>query len=294
MRRHSLRRYRLLRIIIHALFLHILLPPLWAENSTELYPVHLDWTEDESVLRYEVIIENEEEDLEVLREYTAAFSITVSLPPGNYRCKVIPYDFLEKPGNESPWMSFVVLAPKIPEPIITPAPEPEPPPVLASPPPAAIKAPIPLDVYINAAWMPLLPIYGEEDQFFGRNPLLPGAGIRLGALLTSLSVINPGLEAAGSWYLFRENGVSLNVFTAGINLVAQKRPRGSIIAITIRAGAGYSIVKDKQVLNSNIGASIACFPTNHFSFETGIDHVHLFKEDLSGCLRPWLGIGLWF
>jgi len=71
------------------------------------------WTKDEYAMQYEVLIEKEENQRynNVLREFTEEPFIFISLPPGNYRLRVIPYDFRDVPGKGSDWKSFKILAP---------------------------------------------------------------------------------------------------------------------------------------------------------------------------------------
>jgi hypothetical protein len=75
------------------------------------------WIGDDYALRYEVVIEREEYGrfLEHHREFTNAFFIEVSLPPGIYRYQVIPYDYLNRPAAPSGWVRFVVLPALKPE-----------------------------------------------------------------------------------------------------------------------------------------------------------------------------------
>jgi hypothetical protein len=77
----------------------------------------ISWTKDEYALRYEVLIEKEEHNKysRVLREFSEEPFIFVSLPPGNYRLRVIPYDFRDIPGRGSNWKNFKVLAVTTPD-----------------------------------------------------------------------------------------------------------------------------------------------------------------------------------
>jgi hypothetical protein len=71
----------------------------------------LTWTGDEYAWRYEVVIEREEGAYrELLRQFTTAPFIEVSLLPGKYRCLVIPYDFLDQAGERSEWIYIEVFA----------------------------------------------------------------------------------------------------------------------------------------------------------------------------------------
>ena len=70
------------------------------------------WTADEYAMRYQVVIEREEEGVynTVLREFTNEAFIVFSLPVGNYRLQVTPYDFLDLPGPRTSWWYFRVVA----------------------------------------------------------------------------------------------------------------------------------------------------------------------------------------
>ena len=69
------------------------------------------WTEDPYALRYEVLIEKEEDGVyhNVLREFTDEPFIYFPLTPGIYRLRVIPFDFRNLPGAMTPWRYFRVF-----------------------------------------------------------------------------------------------------------------------------------------------------------------------------------------
>jgi len=69
------------------------------------------WRGGENALHYEVIFEREVNGRysRYLREITKAQFIEVSLPPGNYRFRVIPYDILGRPTEGSQWVNIVIL-----------------------------------------------------------------------------------------------------------------------------------------------------------------------------------------
>ncbi|MDR2070390.1 MAG: hypothetical protein LBP81_03095 [Treponema sp.] len=77
----------------------------------------LKWEEQENVLYYEVEIEKQAGELweRTLTGKTEASFLEVSLAPGMYRCRVMPYDFLERPGPASGWIQFEILPAKQPE-----------------------------------------------------------------------------------------------------------------------------------------------------------------------------------
>jgi len=87
---------------------------LFSQDDSDIpqYRMAFAWTKDDYALRYEVLFEKEEngEYNVVLREFTEEPFIFVSLPPGNYRSRVIPYDFRDIPGEGTEWKRFKVLA----------------------------------------------------------------------------------------------------------------------------------------------------------------------------------------
>jgi hypothetical protein len=85
--------------------------------SEHRYIQRLAWAGDEYVLRYEVQVEKEEAGgyRSAVREFTNAPFIELSLSPGNYRYRVIPYDILNRPGSGSEWTIIEVLAAVFPE-----------------------------------------------------------------------------------------------------------------------------------------------------------------------------------
>jgi len=309
------------------------LPLLWAQNSTETRFVHLAWTPDEYTLRFEVIIEREDGGRyhRVLQKFTDTFFIELSLELGKYRCRVIPYDFLEKPGEGSQWISFeirpayvppppepakgeiTVVYPEIkpepiePKPVLPePAPEPAEPGEKLQPPPLAEDRSF-FNTYLSAVWMPMIPIYyREESPVIGRHPSAMGAALRLGVLYSGFDFINTGMELAGSRYSFKadSNGNERSLqhaATIGFNLVAQKLTFNRRIALTFRLGGGLTFlpgIEESVPLGQsfflNVGASFFVFATEHLYLETGLDHAYLFTNEISGCLRPWLGLGWQF
>jgi hypothetical protein len=85
---------------------------LEAQDSPTPRSVRLPWPMDDNVWSYEVLIEKESEDeyLEYLQEFTQEFFIIVSLLPGKYRYRVIPYNILGNPEPEqgSEWRNFEI------------------------------------------------------------------------------------------------------------------------------------------------------------------------------------------
>ncbi|MCL2805315.1 MAG: hypothetical protein FWD26_05190 [Treponema sp.] len=110
--------------ILCALFV-ILLPDIHAQNyfiDTESgqprFVQRLTWSGGEFAARYEIIIEREVSGrfIEHLREFTRQHFVEVSLPPGEYRFRVIPYDFFDRPAEASEWKNVSVRAALQPQP----------------------------------------------------------------------------------------------------------------------------------------------------------------------------------
>jgi len=284
------------------------------------YIQRLVWVGDEYTLRYEILVEKEEEGsyTRVSRVFTGESFIELPLQPGNYRCRVIPHDFLDRPGEGSEWMIF-----EIPAFVENEAPEPdtgsfiaeieqEPESETETLEPA--KKEKPFDFYLGAAWMPVFSVYGEFDQFSDWHNTLYSGGIRFGIVSFTSHSIDFGLELAISWYNFYSTFYSYSFGYEGkigyleafeLNLLAQKWFPKKIVALNLRAGGGYLSLKktiDDNIVPSadldsyylDIGFSFLLRPGKYFYMETGIDYIHLPTQESFGLLRPWAGIGVRF
>ena len=296
-------------------FLAVFLPAQAVENfqgsdSAEIqYTRRFTWTKDEYALQYEVAIEKYEGGAyrSLLREFVDVSTIEVSLAPGQYRCRVIPYDFLEKPREGSPWMNFEVRAAagiKPPETdnveitIGRPEPEPE----------ESGKKNKLFNIYLGAAWMPLIPLYEEKNPFFDQNISLAGAALRLGIISSKEHFFNIGLEMEGTWYIsktgFSGTEETIQALTLGLNMVVQKKLPGGNTALRYRLGGGFSFLPGSQEITSPLsfkeyahistGVSFFWLIKKGFYMEAGFDYAHLLTEDPAGCFRPWIGAGWQF
>ncbi len=103
-------------LFLIVIFLFLSLHSVYAQSSGSYietrYMQRLTWIGDEYVTKYEVIIEQEDENSEFTfkqNEFTETEFIEISLPPGNYRFRVIPYDFRDLPEPGTEWKEFAIL-----------------------------------------------------------------------------------------------------------------------------------------------------------------------------------------
>jgi len=285
------------------LFLFSLAPSLWAQNrryvTEQRFIQRLVWIGDEYAFRYEVVIERNEGEgyREYKRESTASSELVVSLPLGNYRYHVTPYDYLDQPGETSDWVTLDVLAPPV-----IPVETPEPP---------ASGSGKPIDIMLSAAWTPLIPLYGGMQEIFGHEFYPAGAMLRFDFLYTQLNSFNPGLELSISWYMLDKaegnEAIKIQTGATDINIVAQKWLPNRQMAVTIRAGGGFAFqigeINIEQYLYSmgsliphiNLEASFLWLALKQFYLEAGLNYTYfLAKDNSSAYMRPWVGIGVRF
>ena len=333
-------------IFLTALF--FLISPLWAQSGhyvIEQHYVHqIIWVGDKYALKYEVLVERNEGKgyRSYLREFTELSAFQLSVPPGNYRYRITPYDYLEQPGEASAWINIdikpIAIAPievqktddgsyvlhsHDKKPIIPGVDE-----VIiknpneldkkdgvlvvdkqAAAPPSEDGKPI--NFYLNAAWASLIPVYGGVQQIFGYDFYPAGVMVRFGLLFNTVEWFNPGLELSTSWYMLNKDinneDIVIQAGVTGLNFVARKHLPDQSMALTLRAGCalafqigeitakGYLFSNGGMALQLNLELSFLWFAFKHFYLETGVGFNHLlFKDNYSGCLRPWLGIGWQF
>jgi hypothetical protein len=297
------------------------------------YVQNLEWIGDNYTLKYEVVIERNEGGgasggyKVFIREFTEKQSLQVSLPVGKYRYRIIPYDYLEQAGIATEWINIEIK----PAPTVSAETRKEdneiyvPPPVETAP---LVNETVinrtddstktrgdetekPLNLYISAAWTPLIPLYGRISEIFENKFYPTGASVRFGALYNKPRWFSPGIELSMSWYGLNndQDGDKIGVQTGvmGVNLVAQKKLPNPSMAVTIRAGFAYAFqvgeinVEDYSystgglIPQINIEASFLWFAYKKLYLEAGIGFAHLLDKDSnSGCLRPWIGVGWQF
>jgi len=292
----------LLKIMLFTALFLFSLTPSRAQNrkyvTEQRFIQRLVWVGDEYAFRYEVIIERNEGEgyREFKREFTASSALVISLPLGNYRYCVTPYDYLDQPGEASDWITLEVFAP--------PAAAGE-----TTDQSASAGSERPFDVMVSAAWAPSLPLHGGMQQIFGQKLYPVGAMLRFGLLYNKLSWFNPGLELSASWYALNKtedsNEIATQAEATSFNIVAQKWLSNRKMAVTFRAGGGVSFqvgeVNAEYYANSmgnstpyiNLEASFLWLALQQLYLEAGLNYTHFFVQDNSSAyLRPWIGVGL--
>jgi len=282
-----------------ALFFFSLAPSLWAQNRRYVTEQHfiqrLVWVGDEYAFRYEVVIERNEGEgyREFKRDFTTASALVISLPLGNYRYHVIPYDFLDQPGEASGWVTLDVVAPPV---------APDKTPEDSSGPQKQF------DIILGMAWSPLCPIYGGMQQIYEQVFYPAGAILRLGFLYDNLKGINPGLELSTSWYAFDkvqdDDSISIQAEVTSFNIIVQTWSPNREMAFMFRAGGGfvfqvgevnvgeYSYSMGSVVPQINVEASFLWLVLKRFYLETGLGLNCFFVRDNSFiCFRPCIGFG---
>jgi len=261
------------------------------------YVQRLVWKGDEYTLKYEVVIEQNENGKykAYIQEFTEKPSLIVSLPTGKYRYRIIPYDYLEQPGEASEWVNIEIKpSPTVSadEPVITEGDKPE----------------DLLNLYISAAWSPFIPLYGRMQEIFENKFYAIGAFIRFGALYNGLQWFSPGVELSMSWYALnnsqRGDMIGIQTGVTGLNIVAQKELPFPKMAVALRTGFAlayqvseinvedYSYTTGGLIPQINIEASFLWFVYKQLYVEAGIGFTQLIdKDNHSGCLRPWIGAG---
>jgi len=278
--------------------------PLWAQSSgdsdghyviEQRYVQKLEWIGDNYTFKYEVVIEQNDDGRykTYIQEFTEKPRLEISLPLGKYRYRIIPYDYLEQPGEALEWVDFEIKPAPVVSPVIQEEPE------------------KPFNLYASASWNPLIPLYGRMREIFGNEFYAIGASVRFGALYNKPQWFSPGIELSMSWYTLnndqRGDKISIRTGVTGFNLVAQKKLPYPTMAVILRAGLAlayqvgeiniedYSYTTGGLIPQMNIEASFLWFAYKRLHLETGIGFIHLTgKENNSGCLRPWIGAGWQF
>jgi len=327
-------------LFVFLLTLFLFSRPLWAQAQQsdgghyvieQRYVQKIEWIGDKYTLKYEVVIERNEggKYKAYIQEFTEKPNLQVSLPLGKYRYRVIPYDYLEQPGEASVWVNIEInpapivsvevqkaddgsyvlhpyekeqIVPGINEIVINNQND--------SKTTEGTETDKPFNLYVSAAWTPIIPIYGRIQEIFGNEFHASGAAIRFGALW-KMQWFSPGIELSTAWYalnIAQENDeIGIQTGVTGFNIVAQKKLPNPKMAVTLRAGFAlgfqvgeiniedYSYTTGGLIPQINVEASFLWFAYKRLYLEAGVGFNHLLEKDSnSGCLRPWLGAGWQF
>ena len=311
--------------------------PLQAQSPSGRYVVEqryvqrLEWIGDSYTLKYEVIIEQNDGPhggyKAYIQEFTGKPNLQVSLPLGKYRYRIIPYDYLEQPGEASDWVNIEINpAPIVPVEVqktddggyvLHPYEDKQIVPgvseiVINNPDNPALtgkgETEKPINFYVSAAWSPLIPLYGRMQEIFENKFYAAGASVRFGLLFNKPRWFSPGIELSASWYSLNKaqdnDKFGIQTGVTGFNFVAQKKFPYPKLAVTLRAGfalafqAGeinveeYSYTTGGLIPQINVEASFLWFAYKQLYLEAGLGFNHLIdKDDNSGCIRPWIGAG---
>jgi len=270
------------------------MPPSGHYVTEQRYVQQLVWIGDEYTSKYEVVIERTEgKSYSVyLRQFTEQATLEISLPPGNYRYRIIPYDYLDQSGEPSKWVTLEI----------------KPPPVVEEKPQADKDKKI--SFFVSAAWSPLIPLHGAIQEVFGNDFYAGGATVHVGAFYNANWWIIPGAELFSSWYNLNKsegsNEITIQAGTIGINLVAQKQ-LPLRMAINLRLGFAIGFQAGEVSAQSykyttgginpqiNVEASFQWFAWKQLYLEAGVSYIFfLNKDNSSGYLRPSIGVGVKF
>jgi len=338
---------KILFIIYYLLFIIFFIRPLWAQTQAQQSSGHyvleqryvqkLEWIGDNYTLKYEVVIEQYDGGGALggapggykayIQEFTKESSFQVSLPSGKYRYRVIPYDYLEQPGEASGWVEININPPPI---VLVEVQKADDGTYVLHPyeneqiVPGVNKIVINntdntvitggdeteklLNMYVSAAWPPVIPLYGGMQEKFGSTLFASSASVRFGVLYNKPQWLKPGLEFLASWYALYsfqgDDSIIIQTGVTGLNIVTQKKFINPKIAFTLRAGfavayqvdeiniEGSSYTAGELIPQINFEASILWFAYKQLYLEIGLGFSHLIdKDDNSGCLSPWIGAG---
>jgi len=266
----------------------IVLASLRAQNTEPHFVQRLTWVGDRYAMRYEVVIEKEENGKykKLLQEFTTASFIEVSLPHGKYRFQVIPYDFFNNPVPETEWMDFEVLLFVVQDQPDNTLPGPEPETVIENL----------FDIYLGIAWIPTVPIYGGY-KFIDENLSPYTAGLRLAVFSAKQKPLKFGMEGSSLWR-FSPDNQPVQSLTLDLNVVM--RFSDGTAALSSKIGGGVSLrsgiipvsANDQYGAHANLGVSFLVSLSEHLHLETGMEYVQFLTN--SGILRPSAVLGYRF
>jgi hypothetical protein len=267
------------------------------------YVQQLVWVEDQYVLKYEVVIERDEGRgyRAFMREFTEKNNFQISLVPGKYRYQVIPFDYLEQPGESSGWIFLNILpGPIVPVEVQTTGDnyllrsDTELIPgvneiVIKNPDELKTKEGVLIvekqrlsdgekqfNFFLSALWSPLLPLYGGMQEVYGNEIYLASTVFRFGVIYNNLKWwFDPGVELSTSWYTLNkvqaEYTIGMQGGVIGFNFLAQKRLPNQKMALTLRAGSGLGFQTGELTSDLDI------YPTGGLLPQVNLDFSYLWQ-----------------
>jgi hypothetical protein len=286
------------------------------------------WKGGEYTLQYEVVFEREINGAyrTHLKEFTSSNFIEVSLPPGAYRFRVIPYNILGKPVEGSKWVYIDVLPvsqqekneesepePEIvieqetkQEPVLENEPESEP---EEEPEPARSDSLRRVLFGLGVSLGYSFPVYGNNNSDFTS---LGNFGWRVNIAFRTSQDVYIGPEFFG--YIYRYNlpeipDISLS--TIGLNFLFRKWLLNERFAVSFRIGSSipinssivpqndsqYFIIEEDLPIGGlilNIGPSLCLRIGKHLLLEAGLEFMQMINVDFGGYINPVLGINFQF
>jgi len=262
--------------------------------TEQRYVQQLVWIGDEYTSKYEVVIERGEGKTYsvYLRQFTEQATLEISLPPGNYRYRIIPYDYLDQSGEPSKWVPLEI----------------KPPPVVQDDTQSDKDKKI--NLFVSVAWSPLIPLHGAMQEVFGNDFYAGGATVHVGAFYNANWWFVPGAELFFSWYNLNKtegsNEITIQAGTLGVNFVAQKQLPNRM-AVNARVGFAVGFQAGEVTAHSykyttggvnpqiNIEASYQWFAWKQLYLEGGLSYSFFInKDNSSGLLKPSIGVGWMF
>jgi len=300
----------ILILFVLTLFLSALLPvPLSAQSAgdltddltdtednehEQLFLLRVVWSGGENALHFEIVFEKNEENetyISYSEDITNLQSFRASLPLGDYRVQVIPFDILGRPSEPSEWRNFQISPASIEEmesgfelelPLILPPPK--------EPEQNIFDNLESVMVSIGLAWSPSFMLYGENEDY-----TFLGFGMHFSVIFRLLQNIYFGPELTTSFFVYEDY-----TLTAGANLLTMLWLPGHRAAFGVRFGASYPLLpqsdegfaSENSILN--LGVSFRYRAANRFFVEWGLDLSHMMSDPPSGNLSPLFGAGLQF
>jgi len=254
------KKYLLLAVILFVFtsFLSAQSPGYFVEEKDDeiKYIQRFVWKGGENALRYDVVFERERNGVYIpyLKETTKAQFIEVSLPPGHYRFRVIPYDILGRSVEGSVWTNVEILpVPKLEQyeeqkpdintaqkPELKPMPKPE-----IEEEPEAEKAEEPekekiVLFRIGSLFEPRFTLYGGTEYFGDKNIITEGWGLRTSIVFKIPLDTYIGTElTAGVNRKGNINKWKLYYYTFGLNILAEKWSPRKMFGVGFRLGVLY-------------------------------------------------------